>query len=119
MTRCPDPLELQRLLDNQLSGEEYQRVEAHVEICPCCRQTLEALNDAELKDVAILQVLRGGLAQGSVDSPALAPHTSPAVLSTDREREPLQPQPPEFLPSPASCRCTRSAGCPTAAPSSP
>ena len=37
MIRCPDPMELQRLLDNLLSGEEYQRVEAHVETCPCCR----------------------------------------------------------------------------------
>jgi serine/threonine-protein kinase len=102
MTRCPDPLELQRLLDNQLSGEEYQRVEAHVETCPCCRQALEALNDAELKDVAILQVLRGSLFRDSVDPPALALPTSSADLSTGRDREALQLQPPKLLPSPAS-----------------
>src|SRR5262249_21740082 len=37
-----------------------------------------------------------------VDPPAFAPPTSPAELSTGRDLEALQPQPPELLPSPAS-----------------
>src|SRR5262245_50426384 len=100
MPRCPDPAELQRLLDNHLSGEEHQRIEAHVETCPYCRQALEALNDAALKGVAILQVLRGGLAQGSSAQPALATSASGAELSTVRDPEALQRQPPESLPAP-------------------
>ena len=41
--KCPDTQTLERLLDGALSPAEYAAVEAHVETCPFCPETLRIL----------------------------------------------------------------------------
>jgi serine/threonine protein kinase len=46
MTRCPARDELQRLLDEQLAASDRDCVEAHVEECAGCQNTLSELSEA-------------------------------------------------------------------------
>src|SRR5262245_5424737 len=43
MRHCPSAEQLQALLADRLAGPEAEAVEAHVESCPACQQTLEQL----------------------------------------------------------------------------
>ncbi|HEV3081465.1 MAG TPA: protein kinase [Gemmataceae bacterium] len=61
--KCPDAVRLQDLLDEELEGEEYLQIEAHVEECMGCRATLE-------------QMLAGG---AEAESPPGTRHAEPSA----------------------------------------
>jgi WD40 repeat protein/serine/threonine protein kinase len=42
---CPDPDQLQRLLDERLSPEEHSMLAEHLQHCPACQRTLEEKTD--------------------------------------------------------------------------
>ena len=46
MSRCPSPDELRLLLSDQLARREAEAVEAHVQACASCQETLERLTEA-------------------------------------------------------------------------
>src|SRR5437773_10569843 len=45
MNSCPSREELQSLLDDQLNDAEEHRLLVHLETCPACRETWDAIAD--------------------------------------------------------------------------
>src|SRR6266508_2330199 len=52
MIGCPSHDQLARLLREELSGAELSAVQAHVDGCPSCQQSLEALTDSGFRRAA-------------------------------------------------------------------
>jgi tetratricopeptide (TPR) repeat protein len=68
MTRCPSSDRLQQLLADQLAGPEAEAVEAHVETCARCQQTLERLTSARHEQSGEVPVQRQDAAEETVSA---------------------------------------------------
>ena len=71
--RCPDPLELASYVDGRLTGSARERLEAHLALCPACRQAVAETRDV-LAGPAVLPPARWVQRAKS-----LAPQTRPAT----------------------------------------
>ena len=67
MTTCPDISKLRLLLEDDLSGDESDLLAAHLEMCPRCRQELDALAGV----ASIRAVASSARGPARVESPTL------------------------------------------------
>ncbi|HEX8200127.1 MAG TPA: serine/threonine-protein kinase, partial [Isosphaeraceae bacterium] len=78
MTRCPTEDQLRRLLAERLDADECRSVEAHIEACSSCHQTLARLGDDT--DARTWRSVLGGPRWASTNGAGEEPSWCPAAI---------------------------------------